>query len=63
MAEYIDYIYVHIFIRSSVSAHLVCSHVLGTVSSAAVNVGCICILSGHVFLQIHAQAWGCKFIW
>ena len=47
----------HVFlIHSSVDEHLGCFHILGTVSSAAVNTG-VHDLWNHGFLQINDLDW------
>ena len=47
----------HIFlIHSSVNGHLGCFPVLAVVSSAAVNIGCMYLLS-YDFLWVYAQEW------
>ena len=62
MAEEYSIVYMcHIFfIRSSVNGHLDCFLVLLIVNSAALNVGGVCILLDHVFLQVDAQEWDCR---
>ena len=48
------------FIHSSVNGHLDCFRVLLIVNTAALNVGGVCILLDHVFLQVDAQEWDCR---
>ena len=52
------------FIHSSVNRHLSCFHVLATVNSAAMTLGCTYLfkLVFH-FLWIYTQEWNCSIIW
>ena len=52
-----------LFIHSSVDGHLGCFHALAIASSAAVNIGAVCIFSNYGFLWIDAQEWDCWITW
>ena len=67
--SFYDWVILHLymcgifFIHLSVHGHLCCFHVLAIVNSAAMNIGCVCVLSNYDFLQVCAKEWDYCIWW
>lgn len=49
-------------IRSLVDGHVGCSHFLGIMDNAAMNIS-VQILHGHVSSWVYTQEWNCSVTW